>query len=175
MDMFNGCILRCGKGMGTMVDINVAEIVAALEVRSHFLLKLPAISKVEQNVKRFRHPLAPEIFRRLVNELRADGFDVTEAKPGSGCDAVFEVRFPKFCVAALIAAWNLANVNDYCIATSWGKHFWQRVDLRAVFEGWDRACSAIEEKLREDPHVRSLQRLTENDCDLHCEQDTATT
>jgi len=148
-----------------MIGWKIAEAAGSDQVRSHFLFRVPVSSEAEQHVKRFRDPLALDIFRKLANRLRAQGFDVSQAKSGSACDAIFTTRFSEFRVIAIILAKRSVGVVECDVLTWCLRPFWRHVIPQVVSESWIRTCSAMEQILRENPSITSLQRLSENEAE----------
>jgi hypothetical protein len=144
----------------------IAEASVRDKMRSCFLITARVRSTAPDSIKRFRDPIAIEILQRVAIRLRAEGFLVTEPRPGKACDGGFDVRFPKFSVTAILLAKRSAAA-AHCIVLTWcSRPFWRRLSPQAVSEGWIRVCSAIEAALNSDVaalELESVQRFTENE------------
>jgi hypothetical protein len=145
----------------------MAEASHANQIKSSFIFTATAVSEAKENNRRFRDPLGLDISRRIASQLRAGGFSVTDVKPGSACDAAFNIRFPKFDVVSILLANRSSGIVKCSIATWCVRAFWRRVSPQEVSEGWTRACTAIEKALTQDPTVTSLLWLTEEEADAH--------
>jgi hypothetical protein len=124
-------------------------------IKNEFEFTVSNVSESRSEPRIFRDPLALEVHRRLAAQLRMDGFDVTDAKPGKACDAAFSVKFPKFNVFVMIAA----ERPNYAILTWCSRPLWTTVPPREVSDDWVRTCDGIEKALKQDLNVSSIKRF----------------
>ena len=83
-----------------MIGAKRADAAGSEQVKSRFFFTVVNTSEVKHKLSTFRDPLGLDAFNRVVDQLRAEGFNVTEAKPGKACVAAFQVRFSGFEVCA---------------------------------------------------------------------------
>jgi hypothetical protein len=165
MDMRGSDVVRRWQGVVTVSD-RTAEASGTDQPKNCFTFTVP-VSGSKQLVKRFRDPIALDVLRDLAERLGAEGFTVTEAKPGKACDGGFSIRFEKFDVEVVIAAQRRADVADCWILTWCIKHIWKRASERLVSERLEAACTSIGRALAENPKVASLHRMTQDEADSH--------
>jgi hypothetical protein len=144
-----------------------AEAAEGEQIKSSFLFTIPNESRDKQGRTLFRDPLGLDIFRKIASQLRADGFEATEAAPGKACVAAFEIRFPKFDVSAMLLTSRRADTVQCRVSTWCTTALWRRVPPKLVSEGWIRACEAIEKILRQDSNVTVLTWMTEKDAKFY--------
>jgi len=153
-----------------MIGGRLAEASQADQIKGCFVFTVRAL-ETKPDGKRVSDLLGLKIFRKIADQLRADGFDITKPGPGSACAGAVEIRFPNFEVAAIIlvdlSEAGMANceVLTWCV-----RPFWRHPSPQEVSRGWISVCSAIDKVLSEDPKVTSLYRLTENEAKVHWEK-----
>jgi hypothetical protein len=127
-----------------------ADAAGADQIKNLFLFTIPNKSRDKQGRTFFRDPLGLDVFRKVANQLRADGFQATEATPGKACVAAFEISFPKFDVCALLQT-SRHGYTVRCSVITWcTRPLWRHVSPQLVSEGWIQSCAAIEKILRRD-------------------------
>jgi hypothetical protein len=138
-------------------------------IKSRFLFKVPV--PLGAPPKRFRDPVALEIFQRLAEHLRKKGLKVTDPKPGKACDAAFRIEFRGYLVVVIILAERTQGFVDCSILTWCARSVWHlsKLSQEEVFEGWSHACSMIDQALSQHTQVISLRRMTETEADTHWE------
>lgn len=159
-----------------MIGAKRADAAGSEQVKSRFFFTVVNTSEVKHKLSTFRDPLGLDAFNRVVDQLRAEGFNVTEAKPGKACVAAFQVRFSGFEVCAILLAHRTAPDLVQCRAHTWCvRPLWRRVPPEVVSKEWIRSCTAIERALRRDASITSLLWLTEHEArDLEREPEVTT-
>jgi len=143
-----------------MVAIRRLETVAADRLKSRFVFNLVHSAAGQGSPRLFRDPDAPHVCARLATKLCAEGYVVTEPRPGKACDAGFEVKFPDFSVIVIILASHRDSSTECLLLTFCRKSLLRRVPIQSAYDRWASLCTAIEQGLRDDANVTCLLSLT---------------
>jgi hypothetical protein len=147
-----------------MMFLRRADAAKAEKIKCCLRFAISSDSLNKQEITTFRDPLGLELFRRVATQLRSEGFQVTNAKPGKACVAAFKVRFPQFSVFAMLRAHRPTPDIVQCKVDTWClRAIWHRASSQLVSEGWISLCAAIERILRQDLKVMSLICVTKNE------------
>jgi hypothetical protein len=137
-----------------------SEVARAAEIKSCFLFTISGGSAGQQGRRPFRDPFGPYFLAQVGEKLRAEGFHVTEAKPGKACDAGFDVSQSGFGVTVVLLIGCHADANE-CALLTWCIRPWlRRVPAEAASAGWNRVCTSIDRILRESLRITGVLWLT---------------
>jgi len=149
--------------MVTLIFPTRARAAGSEQIRRRFLFTIPNSSQNKLRRGLFRDALGFGMFCEIAKQLRSEGFDVTNVKPGKACVASFEVKFPEFNVFAMLLTRPRHRLIRCRVSTWCIRPIWRRVSPETVSKGWTRVCAAMERILSGDSRVTSLRCLSETE------------
>ena len=156
---------RIHARLEAMVNLPKLRVLSDDRLKSHFALTMTSAVHGRPEARRFRDPRGPGILQRVADKLRAQGFSVSDPKPGKACDAAFDVAFPNLRVYAFLVFWPCRGRVECELFTGCRQARWCRVAPELAYDAGSRVCSSIERALRDDPEIKSFACLTWNEAE----------
>lgn len=135
------------------------------QTRSRFFFDVPDIKSQIAEAGLFKDPAAVPMLQTVKESLSAQGFDVTDPRPGKACHASCTVRFPRLHVALVLLVQRSEGLIHFQLLT-WPyqrlsqRMLHQRLQPPGDCDEWTKVCAAIGEILHRDLKLTSFMSTT---------------
>lgn len=154
-----------------MVSLKKIQPEVFPSLKSCFAFKVPNESPEQSPPKPFRDPFGSQILSEICSRLRAEGFQLSDPKPGRACDSGSTARCPGLKLEVVVLVKRSQTSIDCALLTWRTRPAWRRISSPSVLCQWEGLCAAIERILREDLKITPLLWLTREQAEAHWRKD----